>query len=187
MSQRAEVPGRSGRPDPPARTSYSERLRVPLWWHPSAVLISLLFADETASIFSGYLAIELAILLGVPVFVELVLWRMSRGRVRVHHGYLEVGDWRLPVAAVLAIEPLDRRATKALLRDRVTPGYRYLRTWVPTAVCVSVDDPGDAPQWLFSSRHPAELTRALVAARAEAVPGERAVVSPAAEPSAPPG
>ena len=136
---------------------FDERLRVPLWWWPAGLAISLLFAAELHGGVPGPQAVvPYAVLLPGAL---LVLAALSRARVTVGGGVLEVpGGQRLDLAAVGRAIPADPRRTRALLASTPTLVVAR-RPWVTGAVEIHPRD-GTAP-WLVSTRRPAELAAAL--------------------------
>ncbi|MHB8340928.1 MAG: DUF3093 family protein [Mycobacteriales bacterium] len=146
---------------------YDEKLRVPPWWHAVAVGFAALFGGQTAALFSGNLGAQAVVYFVVLLMVEVLLWWVSRGRIHLAGGALQVGNWRLPLAQVRTVVPLGAADTRQALRWRGDGAYRYIRGWIATSVRLEVDDPEDAPVWLFSTRHPDALAAALLRARAD--------------------
>lgn len=145
---------------------YDEKLRVPLWWHALAVAFSGLFGGQLAALWHGNLSAQALVYSVVLGVAEIFLWRLGQGRILLAAGSLQVGNWRLPLTQVRTAVPLDAGDTRAALRWRGDGAYRYIRGWIATSVRLEVDDPDDAPVWLFSTRHPEVLTDALLRARA---------------------
>jgi hypothetical protein len=144
---------------------YDERLSVPVWAWPAGLALGLLLA---APVHGGYGGVRAWLPYVVaPVLVAWALHRSSQGRVRITDGVLHVPRARIPVALLGAAQPLDAEQTRRLrgptadLRAHVAT-----RPWLRRAVQVRVEDPeDDTPYWLVGTRRPAELTRALEAAR----------------------
>jgi Protein of unknown function (DUF3093) len=144
---------------------------VPWWlWLPALGLAALLAAE---------------VYLGAPGPATLVpylvvvpgaaagLWALGRLRVAVEDGELRVDDARLPVRYVAGVTVLGPEEKRLLLGTASHP-YAFVvqRPWVRGAVQVHLDDPADpTPYWVVSSRDPAALAAALLAARATG--GER--------------
>lgn len=151
---------------------YRERLRVPLWWHPLGIAVAVLLGAELAPALLRYPAAALGAVVGCVVLVEVSLWRVGWGLVEIADGRLRAGELRLPVSAVSAVAVLEPAAPR---RPEAAGCYRFQRGWIGATLRVEVrDDPGEPPVWLISTRRPAALLAALVAAREAAVPGERA-------------
>jgi hypothetical protein len=117
---------------------------------------------------AGAVAAALALAAALAAVVRLAT------RVRVADGELEAGDAHIPGTLLRAPRALDPAAA----RHALGPGldartHLVLRGWVRTGVLVEVTDPADpTPAWFVSTRHPAELVAALVAAGAAPAPEE---------------
>jgi hypothetical protein len=140
---------------------YRERLTVPLWWWLVAPGLAALFAAE---VFLGApgLATALPYVLLIPAVV-VGLWWLGRIRIAVTDDELIVDDARLPLRYVAAVTPLTPLETRDLLGPNAER-YAFViqRPWVRGAIRVDLADPADpTPYWLISSRHPAELAKAL--------------------------
>jgi hypothetical protein len=93
---------------------------------------------------------------------------MGRLRVAVTGDELRVDDARLPVRYVAGVTVLGP-AEKRILLGRANHPYAFVvqRPWINGAVQVHLDDADDpTPYWVVSSRRPAALAAALLAARA---------------------
>ena len=152
---------------PPA-PAYDERLTVPRWAWPVAVLLALLLAAPVHGGADGPRAVApyvVAVLLAVAV-----LALVSRGRIRVAEGVLHVPGARVPVEVLGGVQALDVEQTRRLrgptadLRAHVAA-----RPWLRRAVQVRIEDPDDdTPYWLVTTRRPTELAAVLEAARVQA-------------------
>jgi Protein of unknown function (DUF3093) len=162
-------PAGAGEPDPgvpdPGVATYRERLTVPWWTWPVALALAAFLAAEvflgapTALIWVPY-----AILLPATAGGLLALGRIV---VRVADGELYVDDAHIPVAYVTEVNVLDAEAKRALLGP-VASRYAFIvqRPWISGALRVVIDDPADpTPYWIVSSRRPAKLAAAIIAAR----------------------
>mgnify|MGYP006274777757 CR=1 FL=1 len=96
------------------------------------------------------------------VALSMIWW--TTPQITVTDDVLRVGNATLPRTSIAAVTPLDA----AQARIARGPGadartYVALRTWATQrAVLVQVDDEADPhPAWLFSSRHPDAVARAL--------------------------
>lgn len=158
------------------RTAFAERLTLPLWWWPVALLVA------------GGLAVEIG--LGVPGLVTwlpisillpataAVLWWAGRLPVRVRDDRFEVDDARLPLECVGAVETLRGNRLRDALSAQLHPlAFVVQRPWVRTAVRLEVVDAADpTPYWVISTRHPEKLRDALT--RAETDPSPRREPTP---------
>jgi hypothetical protein len=152
----------------PAATStpgeYAEQLRAPWWlW-----LVGLGTATvASAEVFMGAPGAPLwapyVILLPLTAFG---LWRVGRIRIVVRAGELSVAGTHLPLRYVAEVGVLDAAGKRAALGSRADPLARVVqRPWVPRAVLVILDRPGDpTPYWMISSRQPERLARVIRAA-----------------------
>jgi len=148
--------------------TYDERLRVPWsWWVVPVFFLWVLWSttDRIAGPAWAWLITGAA-----SVVVGWSLLAYGAVRVRVDTDGLTAGGARLPTAAVGEVRPLGADAAWALRGPRADArAYLLLRGYVSTAVQVQVVDPADpTPYWYVSTRHPAALAAALVAAREHA-------------------
>jgi DUF3093 family protein len=149
---------------PPDR--YTERLMVPWWlWLPALGLAALLAAEVYLG--APGLATWVPYLILLPL-TALGLWAAGRIRVEVRDGELWVDDARLPVRHVSEVGVLDAEARRNALGPLADPlAFVVQRPWIPRAVLVVLDDPGDpTPYWIVSARRPERVTAAVLAARA---------------------
>ncbi|MEO6822357.1 MAG: DUF3093 domain-containing protein [Candidatus Nanopelagicales bacterium] len=140
--------------------AYRERLRAP--W--------------SAWVFGTGMALSLGVAYGYAITVPwgIVTWLLTQAvvvwvlvttspAVRVDERVLRAGRARLPLRFVGRLRPLDA-ATARRLRgvDSDASAYLCVRSWVPRALLVEVNDPNDPhPFWLVSSRHPERLAGAI--------------------------
>jgi hypothetical protein len=146
-------------------TEYAERLTVPWWWWLGAGALAVLLAAELWLGAQGPRSwLPFAVLLPA---VAAGLWWLGRIRLAVSAGELRVDDARLPVGFVADAIALDEAGKRLLLGVGADPlAFVVQRPWIPGAVQVLLDDPADpTPYWVVSSRHPADLAAALMAAR----------------------
>ncbi len=145
-------------------SNYSETLRPSVgWWllivgfAVSAGWIFLVVSDWTVGIAVGAFT---AVVLAIP------LWIAASLHIEVRGGDFLVAGARLPCAAVGAAATLDReslRHTRGAGAD--ARAFTRIRSYVPTAVKVEVNDPRDpTPYWLVSTRRPDALIASLVTA-----------------------
>lgn len=174
------------RPSPKPATSrvhYRETVRVPWWWWPAGLALTLLLAAELHGGEPGLRAV-----LPYAVLVPLTvagLWSLSRTRVQVDEEALRVLDAHLPLWAVGAVRTVDRETMRtARARDLDPAAFAVIRGWVGTGVWVQVDDEhDDTPYWLVSTRQPERLAAEL--ARAAGLPDDDPAGSgPVPEPQA---
>ncbi|GAA4732474.1 DUF3093 domain-containing protein [Phytohabitans rumicis] len=144
---------------------YAERLTVPWWlWVPGLGAAGLLAAEIWMG--SGGLRAWLPFALLVPL-AAAGLWWVGRIHVRVTDGELHVDDAHLPVRFISDVVPLDASGKREVLGVGADPlAFVVQRPWVGGAVQVILDDPADpTPYWVVSSRRPAKLAAAVLAAR----------------------
>jgi hypothetical protein len=153
-------------PAPSGAVRFDERLSVPWWWWPLAVVVLGL--------------VEISVRLGhpevpewVPVLIlaplmALALVRLSRLRVTLTEDkdgeqMLRVGPASLPgrfIAGAVPVKPADKQVQ---LGPELDPRAFVLhRPWVGPAVRLVLNDPEDpTPYWVFSVRHPEALLECL--------------------------
>lgn len=155
-------------PTPAAPATYTERLTVPVVWWFIPIFWLVIFAVG----FEAYLGPVPAVLIMVAIiaFVVWVLVMYGAKYIRVAPDRFTAGEAWLPLSAVGAVYPLDAEQARALRGPRSDArAYMLLRGYVPAAVRVDVADPEDrVPYWYVSTRRPAELAAALIAARDQA-------------------
>ncbi|MFF5171045.1 DUF3093 domain-containing protein [Micromonospora sp. NPDC000089] len=162
-------PSPSSPPRRPAATAgYAERLSLPWWFWLSALALAGLAAAE---IWMGATGVRAWLPFALLIPATLVgLWRLGRVRVAVRDGELWVDDAHLPVRLVADAVPLDADGRREVLGVGADPlAFVVQRPWIGGAVQVVLADPADpTPFWVVSSRHPARLAEALLAARDDA-------------------
>jgi hypothetical protein len=145
-------------------TRHTERLRVPWWlWPPALAFTALMAAEVYLGVPGRWTWVPYAILLPATAGG---LWALGRLRVAVSDGELRVDDARLPVRYVSGVTVLGPEEKRVLLGTAAHP-YAFVvqRPWVKGSVQVHLDDPNDpTPYWVVSSRRPAALAAALLAA-----------------------
>lgn len=149
----------------PGAGRYRERLHPsPLLWLAPAGLAAFLGVAYAYALGPLPGVVTFAILLG------LGLWVVGRtaALVEVDDEVLRAGRARLPLEFVGRVRALDEAAS-ALARGRGgdARAYLLLRTgYARTSVAVEVTDPRDPhTYWLISTRHPDQLTSAIMGAR----------------------
>lgn len=145
----------------PAAPVYTERLTVPWWGWPLAVLGGLLLAVEIWLGAGGLRAwVPFAVIL--PLTVAALIW-LGRIRVAVTAEEFQVDDARLPLAVISDVVALDADGKREVLGVGAHPlAFVVQRPWVPGAVQVVLDDPADpTPFWVVSTRHPVALAECL--------------------------
>lgn len=149
---------------------FSERLTVPWWTWPAGLALA---AFASAEIFLGASPeinwIPYAILIPLTI---VGLLRLGRVRVRVDPidstaPELRVDDAHIPVSFVTEVNVIDAATKRELLGPLAAPHVFVVeRPWIGGAVRVAIDDPADpTPYWVISSRRPAALAQAIIAAR----------------------
>jgi Protein of unknown function (DUF3093) len=151
-----------GQPVP--RTTYTERMPVPVMIWVAVLAFWALFSLAMAATFGPWVGLVLLLVGAAGLVVGL---RAASGLVEVTPTALVAGRASLPLAAVGATVTLDAAAARLLRGTGAdTRAYLYLRSWVPTAVRVDVVDATDpTPYWYVSTRRPAALVAVLEAAR----------------------
>jgi hypothetical protein len=144
---------------------YTERLRVPLsWWLTGLVLIAIAGAE----LFPGFgwpVAVIGYAMLGGGYAATLAWWGEST--VEVADGELRAGTARLPLAAVGEVAELDQGQMRAICGPRADPAaFLLIRPYLKQGVYVQVTGDGQAgPYWVLGSRRPAALAAAISGAR----------------------
>jgi hypothetical protein len=138
---------------------FSERLSVPLSWHLYAPIFAVIFGGE--SLLTSHTDVALAIIVGFWVLAEFALWTLGYRRVTVIDDRFRAGNWRIPIAQIRGVAPLDAAAMRVEQHRRDTNVFRCTTPWIRGGVLLDVDDPDDQPFWLVSTRDPAGLIRAL--------------------------
>lgn len=149
----------------PAEVSlYRERLWVPLrWWLLALPLAGAVWLAYQHA-YGARVSIPAALL--TLAVAAGVLGGYGRAAVAVGPDGLVAGRARLPLWAVGTIEVLDAEAARRARGPDADPrAYLLLRSYIPGAVRVTVDDPADpVPYWYISTRRPDRLAAALAAA-----------------------
>ncbi|MFF2525012.1 DUF3093 domain-containing protein [Streptomyces liangshanensis] len=148
----------------PSATRYDERLTAPRSWWAIAAL---------TGIAGGLILLPLGplpLLGGVIVagaFAAVLVSSYGSVRIRVVADSLVAGDARIPVTALGEAEELDEEEARAWRLHKADPrAFMLLRSYVPTALRVTVTDPDDATPYLYlSTRNPRALAAALEAVR----------------------
>jgi hypothetical protein len=146
------------------RVLYDERLHVPLrWWVQAVMFLASVWLAFVVALPAGVAWAATGVLTAAVVALFLAY---GAARVRVSDGVLHAGLAHIPVGLLASPEALDREATHRLAgREADVRAYLLLRPYTKRSVRVDVTDPADpAPYWLVSTRRPAELVDALVAA-----------------------
>jgi hypothetical protein len=140
-------------------SNYRERLWPAPWVFVATALVipaSLLVflpISTTAGVVCAvvlYGAIVVILLVTTPV-VEVDDALFTAGRARLPRG---------AIASVDSFTGADATAQRGTALD--ARAWLLLRGWIPGVVKVRLDDPSDpTPYWLVSTRHPAELAKAL--------------------------
>jgi hypothetical protein len=157
-------------PDSSGRTtaaagSYAERLGVPWWSWPAALLAGAFVALELSLSAPQQLPVWVPFAVVVPLTVAALLW-LGRLRIAVTGTEFRVDDARLPVAVIADVIALDAAGKREVLGVGAHPlAFVVQRPWIGGAVQVMLNDPADpTPFWVVSTRHPVALAEALLAA-----------------------
>ncbi len=148
---------------------FRERLGVPWWMWPTCVLVGLFVAVELTM---GAPTLRVPpVYAGAVALVLAGLYAVGRIRVSVRRGELMIDDAHLPVMAIGSVTVVDGEARRRLLGLDAEPlAFVIQRPWISGGVRIDLADPDDpTPYWFVSSRRPAELAAALLAARNTAV------------------
>jgi hypothetical protein len=138
---------------------YRERL-WPAWWVflstalviPASLLVFLPISPEAGVVvaIALYAAIVVALLATTPV-IEVTSRVLRVGGARIERSF---------VGAVTAHTGADAVAERGTRLD--ARAWLALRGWISGVVRIEIADDADpTPYWLVSTRHPAELARAL--------------------------
>ncbi|MGH8877459.1 MAG: DUF3093 domain-containing protein [Stackebrandtia sp.] len=143
------------------RTAFVERMTVPLWWWPIALLVAGGLAVEIGLGVPG-VATWLPITVLLPATVA-VLWWAGHIRVRATADALRVDDAELPAEYIAGVEVLTGNRLRDALSVQLHPiAFVIQRPWIRSAVRVTVDDAEDpTPYWIVSTRRP-ELLREVL-------------------------
>jgi hypothetical protein len=144
-------------------TVYRERLTVPWWAWPAAVVAAAFVVTELAI---GAFALRKPIwyvLAAVIAVAALALLGRIRIRVYAEPAELHVDDARLPLSVVSGVESVEPAQLRNLLGREADPlAFVIARPWLKRAVRIDLDDPADpTPYWVVSTRHPDRLVAAL--------------------------
>lgn len=134
---------------------------MPWWWFLPAIGVGVLLGAE---VHLGYPGVRswVGYALAVPLLVAALFWS-GRTRVQVAGGELRVGAARLPLRFVGATDIVRKADKQVALGPELDPQAHLLhRAWVGPVVRVELLDPDDpTPYWIFSTRDPEGLIRAL--------------------------
>jgi Protein of unknown function (DUF3093) len=146
-------------PAPPA-VLYAERLRVPLrWWVQGTLLVASFWLALIVAV-PGWL--PWAITGAAFTAMSLGFWSYA-AEVVVTERELRAGPAHIALVHLGACTALDADQTRRVAGVKADArAYLVMRPYLRESVRVEITDPADpAPYWLVSTRHPAELTRAL--------------------------
>ncbi|WP_229069266.1 DUF3093 domain-containing protein [Actinoplanes sp. DH11] len=151
-------------PESPARitAAHQERLSVPWWAWPTALVSGAILATELAIGLPGIPGwLPYAVFLPLSL---LLLLPLNRLKVAVTATEFQVDDARLPVEVISDVVALDAAGKREVLGVGAHP-YAFVvqRPWIGTAVQVLLDDPADpTPYWVVSTRKPVQLATVLL-------------------------
>lgn len=132
-------------------------------------LVAFLLTGSLGIAYGFYLGAVVGLITALLPTVLVAWWFIATTPViRVDDLVLRAGRARLPLAFVGDVAVLDRAQARLVRGPRAHPlAYTLIRSWVPTAVVVTVADPQDPhPYWYVSTRRPEALAAALLSARA---------------------
>ncbi|MFC6067278.1 DUF3093 domain-containing protein [Streptomyces ochraceiscleroticus] len=145
--------------------SYEERLTAPRSWWVIAAAVGVACALMLLPL--GTLPM-LGGLVGGAALAAVLVSSYGSARIRVVAGSLIAGDAKIPAAALGEAQVLDAAEARAWRTYKAdTRAFMLMRSYIPTAVRVEVNDPADPTPYVYlSTRHPEELSAALAAIRA---------------------
>lgn len=145
------------------RSTYRERLRVPVrWW----VLWGLMLASFwLAMIVSLPGAWAWYITAGLAVLLIWLLGSYGSVRVVVTDQWIQAGRARIERRYLGEIETLDVARMRQISGPEANArAFLVLRPYIAVGVRINLEDPADpTPYWLVSSRRPDALAAALTA------------------------
>jgi hypothetical protein len=143
---------------------YDERLTVPRSWWVLAIGVGVSMA---LILFPFGLLPMLAGLVGGAALAMMAVSNYGSARIRVVAGSLLAGKARIPLEALGEAEVLDPTEAVAWRQYKADPrAFMLLRSYVPTALKVTVTDPTDPTPYLYlSTRTPQRLAEALAAVK----------------------
>jgi hypothetical protein len=149
----------------PSAVRYDERLTAPGSWWAITGLVAVACALILLPL--GPLPL-LAGLIGGGALAAVVVSSYGSVRIRVVGDSLIAGDARIPVSALGDSEALDAEESLAWRLHKADPrAFMLLRSYVKSALRVSVTDPDDPTPYLYlSTRNPQALASVLEAVRA---------------------
>ncbi|WNE99344.1 DUF3093 domain-containing protein [Streptomyces luomodiensis] len=143
---------------------YEERLSAPRSWWFIAFLIGvsvglIMLPFGTLPMLGG--------LIGGAALACVAVSSYGSARVRVVADSLVAGEARIPVSALGTPEVLDAAEATAWRTHKADPrAFMLLRSYIPTALRVTVTDPEDPTPYVYvSTRDPEALAAALTAVR----------------------
>ncbi|MAS55975.1 MAG: hypothetical protein CMJ44_15390 [Pimelobacter sp.] len=141
--------------------AFRERLRVPFrWWLQGGLMVASFWIAMVVAIPE---AAAWGITAALMAMLATGLRSYGGARIVVDDGWLQAGRAKIEVKFVGPVLALDKAAAREVsgpLAD--ARAFLLLRPYVPGAVRIEIDDPGDpTPYWLVSSRHPAVLAAAI--------------------------
>ena len=140
--------------------SFRERLWAPWWIWLVGAVFALSLGVAYAVPFHARIGWIVGTITGVLVVIGLF---RSSPVIEVRDGCLYAGRAHIDIQFIDTFTPLDRNASLELRGPGANPlAWMLLRSWIPTAVRVDLNDPDDpTPYWFISTRKPVELVRAL--------------------------
>lgn len=137
--------------------TFEERILAPIWWWLAGLGIVASVALAVFAYVEPWQAIVLVSLSAVVVLVGL--WALTM-RVRVGHGALVVGRFRLEAEYIAGAAATDRDGGAAIDRH----AFFLTRPFAKHLVRVTLDDPADPhTAWLISTNRPDDLASAIEA------------------------
>lgn len=142
---------------------FSERLSVPWWWWPVALLLVAPLGLEL-HLWHDW-RIQLAESLVVAAAAAALLFAAGAATVTLSGERLLAGGASVPVGQLGEVCTLDPQARRAVMGPQADVRARLVtRPWIGGAVYLQVTS-GPVPYWLISTRRPGTLVAAVRAAQ----------------------
>lgn len=145
-------------------SSYRERVWPSVW----VFAIGLLAVPAVVVVFAP-IQLLVGIMLALTIYAGYVVFLVSSAPViEVTADLLRVGSARIPLRFTGRVDAMaDRQAARSAAGPSLDArAWLCLRGWVATSARVEVTDQNDpVPYWLFSTRDPEAVRRAIESAR----------------------
>jgi len=147
---------------PSGERTYHEWLYAPKGAWAVVICFAILFS---AQLHPAWLGVSPWIIYGVPLAIGIIaLLLVNRGRVSVVDDVVHAGGNVFDVREVASVEELDIPNTRRAIGPEGDPSaWVFSRPWIRTSVKI-VSTTDAPPYFLISTRRPAALAAAIVAA-----------------------